>query len=161
MLFSPSGNQTRRRSLISSITTSSMVCCLSRAPGRRWFLFHPSDLCKGFPSVTIKDSNGYPSWLFDAPPPQPVPGFFPHCRDNLFYRTGNDGEGTLVPDTGVSRGRRNEERDIATILSSISSRNEGSIRFPARHGFLECGRFRDVGQKNGVLFDVVWMQKMI
>ncbi|WP_243669404.1 hypothetical protein [Methanoculleus chikugoensis] len=35
------------------------------------------------------------------------------------------------------------------------------MRFHRRHGFVECGRFRNVGSKHGVLFDVVWMQKFL
>ena len=50
---------------------------------------------------------------------------------------------------------------IRTILASISSLNEGSIRFHERHGFIECGRFRNVGLKRGMVYDTVWMQKDI
>lgn len=52
-------------------------------------------------------------------------------------------------------------KGITTILASISSKNEGSIRFHARKGFSECGRFASAGKKNGAAFDVVWMQKII
>ncbi|MEJ2555746.1 MAG: GNAT family N-acetyltransferase [Anaerolineae bacterium] len=47
---------------------------------------------------------------------------------------------------------------VDTILASISSRNEESIRFHTKNGFQECGRFRKVGRKFGEDFDVVWMQ---
>jgi phosphinothricin acetyltransferase len=57
--------------------------------------------------------------------------------------------------------KEGRERGIATILAGISSRNDGSIRFHERLGFVECGRFREIGEKNGLLFDVVWMQKMM
>ena len=50
---------------------------------------------------------------------------------------------------------------ITTILASISSLNEGSIRFHAQNRFTECGRFIKIGIKNGVAFDTVWMQKDI
>jgi L-amino acid N-acyltransferase YncA len=52
-------------------------------------------------------------------------------------------------------------RDIATLLAPISSRNQASIAFHLKHGFVEAGRFRQIGQKMGQLFDVVWMQKML
>ncbi len=55
--------------------------------------------------------------------------------------------------------REGKEKGIRTILASISSLNEGSIRFHAQHGFAECGRFMGVGVKKGVTFDTVWMQK--
>jgi L-amino acid N-acyltransferase YncA len=57
--------------------------------------------------------------------------------------------------------REGKKRGISCILASISSLNEGSIRFHARHGFNECGRFRNVGEKKGTLFDTVWMEKEI
>jgi phosphinothricin acetyltransferase len=47
---------------------------------------------------------------------------------------------------------------VDTILASISSRNEGSIRFHRKNGFHECGRFRRVGRKFGKDFDIVWVQ---
>ncbi len=49
-------------------------------------------------------------------------------------------------------------KGLRNLLASISSRNEGSLRFHARHGFRECGRFVGVGEKNGQPFDDVWMQ---
>jgi phosphinothricin acetyltransferase len=51
------------------------------------------------------------------------------------------------------------EMGVDTILASISSRNEASIRFHAKHGFVECGRFRRVGRKFGEDFDIVWVQR--
>ena len=50
---------------------------------------------------------------------------------------------------------------LRSILASVSSKNEGSIRFHEKHGFIERGRFVGVGNKNGVEFDVVWLQKML
>ena len=44
------------------------------------------------------------------------------------------------------------------FLAHISSANQASIRFHSRHGFTECGRFREVGEKHGTVFDMVWMQ---
>jgi L-amino acid N-acyltransferase YncA len=50
---------------------------------------------------------------------------------------------------------------IKTLLASISSRNEESISFHKKYGFIGCGRFKSIGQKYGKTFDVVWMQKDI
>jgi phosphinothricin acetyltransferase len=47
---------------------------------------------------------------------------------------------------------------IRNFLAHISSHNNGSIRFHLKHGFRECGRFVDVGKKNGQVFDQVWLQ---
>ncbi len=49
---------------------------------------------------------------------------------------------------------------VSNFLAHISSLNEGSIRFHVRHGFQECGRLRQVGEKNGEVFDMVWMQRI-
>jgi len=68
------------------------------------------------------------------------------------------GLGTLMLHTLVADARKMK---IKTLLASISSLNEESIRFHIKHGFFECGRFKYIGQKHGKSFDVVWMQKFI
>ena len=35
------------------------------------------------------------------------------------------------------------------------------MKFHLRHGFVECGRFRNIGRKQGQVFDVVYYQKML
>ncbi|HSM50465.1 MAG TPA: GNAT family N-acetyltransferase [Thermoanaerobaculia bacterium] len=55
--------------------------------------------------------------------------------------------------------RQGEALGVRTVLARVSSLNEGSLRFHARHGFRECGRFREVGEKEGRLFDMVWFQR--
>jgi len=52
-------------------------------------------------------------------------------------------------------------RGIDILMASISSLNEQSIQFHLRHGFVECGRFREIGVKRGETFDMVWMQKKL
>jgi len=68
------------------------------------------------------------------------------------------GFGTLMLKRLISDARKMK---IKTLLASISSRNKESITFHKKHGFIECGRFRDIGRKRGKPFDVVWMQKVI
>ena len=53
------------------------------------------------------------------------------------------------------------EKNITSILASISSLNEASISFHKKNGFIECGRFKKVGRKKGKIFDVIYMQKML
>jgi L-amino acid N-acyltransferase YncA len=48
---------------------------------------------------------------------------------------------------------------LTNFLAHVSSLNPGSVRFHLKHGFTECGRFLDVGEKDGHLFDMVWLQK--
>lgn len=54
-----------------------------------------------------------------------------------------------------------KEMGIDTILASISSLNQNSIRFHQKQGFVECGRFRRIGKKFDQDFDVIWMQKWL
>lgn len=48
---------------------------------------------------------------------------------------------------------------LTNFLAHVSSLNPGSIRFHLKNGFTECGRFFEVGEKNGHPFDMVWLQK--
>jgi len=50
-------------------------------------------------------------------------------------------------------------KGIQHLLASISSKNEQSLAFHKKNGFYECGKFRNIGEKKGVTFDIVWMQK--
>lgn len=68
------------------------------------------------------------------------------------------GLGTAMLDLFVGEAK---QRGIDSLLASISSRNEESIRFHLKNGFKECCRFIRVGRKFGEDFDVVWMQKQL
>jgi L-amino acid N-acyltransferase YncA len=46
---------------------------------------------------------------------------------------------------------------IIKLLAGISSENENSIRFHRKHGFVEYGRFKNIGKKFGRYYSVVWM----
>lgn len=59
----------------------------------------------------------------------------------------------------LERGGR--DRCITNILAHISSLNPNSIKFHQKNGFVECGRFKKVGRKNGRQFDTIWMQKIL
>lgn len=67
------------------------------------------------------------------------------------------GPGSLFLDQLMKAGRRLE---VTNFLAHISSANEGSIHFHARHDFTECGRFLKIGTKAGHPFDMVWMQRI-
>lgn len=53
------------------------------------------------------------------------------------------------------------KRGIESVLASISSKNEQSLKFHKKHGFKQCGRFRKIGKKFNEDFDVIWMQKFL
>ncbi|MFZ5980165.1 MAG: GNAT family N-acetyltransferase [Candidatus Zixiibacteriota bacterium] len=50
---------------------------------------------------------------------------------------------------------------VDTLLASISSLNEQSLKFHFKNGFVECGRFVKIGNKWGKDFDLIWVQKFI
>ena len=45
------------------------------------------------------------------------------------------------------------------ILASITSKNPQSISFHKKNGFEECGNFKDIGEKKGQPFSIIWMRK--
>ncbi|MPM92255.1 hypothetical protein SDC9_139390 [bioreactor metagenome] len=53
------------------------------------------------------------------------------------------------------------EKKMKSLLANVSSKNEASLNFHLKHGFAECGRFREVGVKFGKYFDIIWFQKFI
>jgi L-amino acid N-acyltransferase YncA len=68
------------------------------------------------------------------------------------------GIGTKLLDTLCQDARK---KKMKSLLANVSSRNEASLNFHLKNGFVECGRFKDVGTKFGEYFDVVWLQKFL
>lgn len=54
-----------------------------------------------------------------------------------------------------------KKKNIKSLLANVSSKNQASLNFHLKHGFVECGRFKDVGMKFGKYFDIVWFQKFL
>ncbi|HII79153.1 MAG TPA: N-acetyltransferase [Methanosarcina sp.] len=53
------------------------------------------------------------------------------------------------------------EKKMKSLLANVSSKNEASLNFHLKHGFIECGRFRKIGTKFGKYFDIIWFQKFL
>jgi phosphinothricin acetyltransferase len=53
------------------------------------------------------------------------------------------------------------EKKMKSLLANLSSKNEASLNFHMKHGFIECGRFREVGTKFEKYFDIIWLQKFL
>ena len=118
------------------------------------------DACRNYPSVTVRLGDDTVGGFGMLRPHNPMP-VFRHTAEITYF---------LGPDlTGKGIGARmlayleaeGADKGITTLLASISSLNEGSIRFHTHHGFTECGRFNRVGIKKGITFDTVWMQKVL
>ncbi len=113
---------------------------------------------QGYPAYTILNSTGDLVIGFtNLKPWHPFSTFKGTAEITYFIhpRYVGKGVGSLALNCLLADARA---MGIRTILASISSLNEPSLSFHKRNGFAECGRFKGVGLKNGVAFDVVWMQ---
>lgn len=114
----------------------------------------------GYPNAVVKDENRNFLGFCMLRPHSPMPTFSETAEISYFIRpeyTGR-GIGSMMLEYLLSGAK---EKGLHCILASISSLNEGSIRFHSQNGFSECGRFREVGKKKGRFFDTVWMQKLL
>ncbi|MFW9998886.1 MAG: GNAT family N-acetyltransferase [Candidatus Hodarchaeota archaeon] len=70
----------------------------------------------------------------------------------------NKGFGTILlnklVEDAISKG-------ISVFLVHLSSLNKQSLKFHKKHGFSECGRFKNIAKKFNKPFDIIWMQKTI
>ncbi len=116
--------------------------------------------CNHYPSVTVKTDSGKIVGFGLLHAHNPMPAFSRTAEVTYFIRPGMTGKGLGTRMLACLESEA-KIRNISVILANISSKNTGSIRFHQRNGFVECGRFRNVGEKNNVIFDTVWMQKEI
>lgn len=114
----------------------------------------------GYPNAVVKDENKTLLGFCMLRPHSPMPTFSGTAEISYFISPEYTGKGigSMMMEYLLSGAR---EKGLHCILANISSLNEGSIRFHSRHGFSECGRFREAGKKNGKFFDTVWMQKLL
>ncbi len=114
-------------------------------------------MTKGYPAVTVRTEAGEVIGF----------GFLRAFHPAATFRRTAEIAYFLLPEhTGRGAGRcmlshfieKARETGIDTLLASVSSLNEQSLRFHSRAGFERCGTFRAVGRKFGRDFDVVWFQ---
>jgi phosphinothricin acetyltransferase len=117
-------------------------------------------ISEGYPTVAAKDDKGNVVGFGMLRAHNPMPVFSQTAEITYFIMPAHTrkGIGKSMLDYLVSGTR---SRNITTILASISALNEKSIAFHKKNGFKECGRFQNVVKKNGEIFDVVWMQRML
>ena len=118
------------------------------------------NMSNDLPKLAIKDKKGKPLGFGLLRTFNPLAAFSHTAEITYFIDIDHTGKGlgkTLLESLEME-GRK---RGITTILANISSLNTGSINFHKNNGFIECGRFKKVWKKNGQLFDMVWMQKML
>jgi phosphinothricin acetyltransferase len=130
------------------------------APVDGAFYVRLAGLAQGYPAVAAVGPDGAVAGFGMLRRWHPADSFGRTAEVTYFIRPEHTGRGLgaqmLAHFEAAAR-----RMGIDTILASISSLNEGSIRFHRRNGFVECGRFRAVGRKFDRDFDVVWMQKRL
>ena len=117
-------------------------------------------LCGDLPSFAARNDAGELVGFGLLRPYHPSAVFAKTAEITYFLRLGETGNGIgrKLLDALLSAAR---ERGLTSILASVSSANEGSIRFHEKNGFVRCGSFCRIGEKKGRTFDVVYLQKVL
>ncbi len=111
----------------------------------------------GYPAYAVSDETGHVvgfGWLRPYRPGRA----FRRCAELTYFLAPEHtrrGAGTALLERLKAEARA---RGIATLLASVSSRNEASLAFHRKSGFVERGRLRKIGEKLGKTFDIVWLQ---
>lgn len=117
-------------------------------------------MMKGYPSAALLLDTAEVAGFCFLRAHNPLPAFARAADITYFLRPGHTGNGlgkiALEFLTMAAK-----PMGIDTVMASVSSLNEYSLRFHGKNGFRECGRFSKIGRKFGRDFDVVWFQKFI
>ncbi len=115
---------------------------------------------EGYPFLVARDEKRSMLGFVMLRPHSPFAAFSGTAEVSCFVAPEQTGKGigSQLYHRLLHEGR---EMALHTILAGISSLNPKSLAFHKRQGFVECGRFVNVGRKWGKDFDVVWMQKTI
>lgn len=117
-------------------------------------------LTRGYPTAVLSLAGGQVVGMGFLRPYHLLDSFRRTAETAYFILPGHSGQGLGAAMLAYfERGAR--QMGVDSLLAAISSHNLGSIRFHQRHGFVEAGRFRQIGRKHGKDFDVVWMQKRL
>jgi len=118
----------------------------------------------------VLTDGAYASWIIDSPdglvgfgivrPFLPFPVFSKTGMMTYFILPGHihHGLGSLLLERLIWDAKKN---GLNRIVVNVSSKNDASIRFHLKHGFVESGRLTGVGEKFGQPFDMIWMQKTL
>ena len=114
----------------------------------------------GYPAFVARDSAGVLAGFGLLRPYSPIPAFDRAAELTCFLAKGYTGRGigSMILQALQSGA---VELGIETIVATVSSLNEGSLRFHRARGFTEQGRLAGIGSRNGRRFDVVYLQKIL
>lgn len=117
------------------------------------------EMIKDYPAYAIRMDEKVIGFCF-LRAYSPYPAFSGTAEITCFIDKDYSGKriGTMILDKIVEEAK---QKGIHTILASISSLNETSLKFHKKNGFIECGRFPETGRKFGKTFDIVWMIKKL
>lgn len=118
------------------------------------------DMTLGYPAVVALDEAGGVAGFAFLRPWHHAATFRRTAEITYFLAPAHvrRGLGRQMLDHLVEAGRA---LGVDRLLASISSHNAESLAFHCKHGFVECGRFPQVGRKFGRDVDVVWMTRSI
>ncbi|MGN0145308.1 MAG: GNAT family N-acetyltransferase, partial [Clostridium sp.] len=111
----------------------------------------------GYPAYAVKNDDEVIGFCFLSPY-----NFFSTFKNTaaITYFISKDytgqGIGKLCLDKLEDEGRK---IGIKNIVAEISSKNEASLKFHKKNGFEECGNLKDIGNKFGEDFGVIYMKK--
>jgi L-amino acid N-acyltransferase YncA len=113
-----------------------------------------------YPAFVARDGDGTLAGFGLLRPYSPIPAFDRAAELTCFLAKGYTGQGigTMILEA-LEVGAA--ELGIESIVATVSSLNEGSLRFHLARGFVERGRLVGIGSRNGQRFDVVYLQKML
>jgi len=118
------------------------------------------EMAHGYPTVAVRDKNNNLIGFGMLRRYSPFSTFSQTAEISYFISPNYTGKG-IGTAMLLYLVRKARQSGLTSILASVSSLNEDSIRFHSKNGFVECGRFCQVGTKKGQVFDVVYMQRMI
>ena len=117
------------------------------------------EMTNGYPALTIMEHHKIVGFCF-LRPYNPFPAFKETAEISYFIHKDYMGKGLGKMSLDLLENEA-KEMGIKTILASITSRNKESISFHVKYGFIECGRFLNIGKKFGERFDIIWMEKKL
>jgi L-amino acid N-acyltransferase YncA len=132
--------------------------------------FPASTLPEQFFSILMEKTKGYPAYAILNSETHEVVGFCWLSAYNPFstfketatisYFIAKDNVGKGMGEQCLGRLETDAmQMGIKHIVAEISSENQQSLRFHAKHGFEFCGALKNIGNKFNRNFDVIYMQK--